>query len=155
MKQSIKKIFIITLSFVLLLSFYSCSEINTSNANDTANDGITNRNISISVVEDSLTRTSLSTIVYNPDNYDLVRGSAFFIEEYTENGWHRLPEMVDVVWSSIGFFAVHNSVFEKDLDWFSIILSNGHYRVVVPMSLWGSSISPYAEFTITDDTPVR
>ena len=145
---------IILLAFACLFLLVACS----ANDNDIQNDNIDVDAISISIVENTLTRSSVSTVANAPVGYELSRWFDFWIEKQTSDGWYSLPMLnEDVLSNDIGAWSSLSVTLENIESNFGI-LQNGHYRIVVPMTVvypYNVEISPYYEFTITDDTPER
>ena len=145
---------IILLIFTCLFLFVACS----ANDSDIQNDNPDVNNISLSIVENTLTRSSVSTVANAPAGYELSRWFDFWIEKQTADGWYRMPMLNECILSNdIGAWSPQRATIENIEGNFGI-LPNGHYRIVVPVTViypYHAEIALYYEFAITDDTPER
>ena len=148
-----KKTFIF-FAFVSLAFLLACS----ANNNDVNTDMDYVTTVSLTIVENSLTRSSVSTVATAPAGYEIERWFDFHIEKQTTEGWSRLPMILEsIVSNDIAPWLARNAT-EENIEKNFGMLPNGHYRIIVQMFMiypYSADFFPYYEFTITDDTPER
>lgn len=108
-------------------------------------------NITMSIKEGTLTKTSATVIIKDISERDNIYGESFTIEKY-DHGWIELESKNDMVFNSIGYSVGKDNTLELDVKWdyFYGELKSEKYRILKDFSESGEGVRHYisAEFTI-------
>lgn len=109
-------------------------------------------NVTIEVLEDTITSTSVSISITNKDERILTYGEEFSVEEKVNDEWRRLAYLPDklITWNAIAYQIKGNSQTTKKINIQNYYgeLKKGIYRIVKPIFI-GDEIDLYSnEFEI-------
>ncbi|MCL2642745.1 MAG: hypothetical protein FWD52_04460 [Candidatus Bathyarchaeota archaeon] len=89
--------------------------------------------IILEIKENTVTTKGLTVILKNTTPRKYVYGVSFFVEEKRDDGWQRVPYIVDNFgWISIGYTLEGYSTREQEIFWEGCYgeLSPGNYRII-------------------------
>lgn len=90
-------------------------------------------NVSMEIVEDSITPTGLTIVFENKSDKNIVFEDNFIIEARVEEDWYQLPMLIsDYDFSSVGCKMPYKQSKELSADWKNLYgdLETGEYRIL-------------------------
>jgi len=127
-----------------------------SNSNKEEIEYLENPNLSIKIMEDTLSRSSASIIIRDNSNAGYMYSDKYNLEKYENNTWV-LQDTSSINLSSTSTYYMDNdtNTLELNISWKSIygLLSNGKYRIVMYAVDNKNKLNYkfYGEFTIDDN----
>lgn len=121
-----KKFLCIAVSIVLLISIVGCKK-------EKEEELKTIDEITVTIKDDSLTKTSMIVHIEEKDIKRVVYGESFIIEKKENNKWKEVKKInTNYAFNSMAYYANYNGVLEMYQDWSKIYgeLDKGKYRLV-------------------------
>jgi hypothetical protein len=125
-----KTIFTIIVLGIMILGLTGCRKNNAFDIGEKSNIEIAKNEVTLSIKEETLTKTSATLILKNNSNVDVQYGNPYEIEIKQDGSWHKINVQLNFTLPSYELKSGESK--EIELNWQNGYgeLSNGEYRII-------------------------